>query len=227
LFTELKKLIADDASDLHLSFPEIMGPEEGIEIGYFGFGNPGRKPPHSDLSIEDYVAALHDANFSGTIEEVKSGHEIRVVKDGVGDKGHRRKVYDCFVLEVEIDKSIYVLFGGDWYEVDKHYRDEIDGYFTSLLAKPIVASTTAANEREFIDEIGAPANHLILDQVKITPIGTARANIEPCDILSKSSQFIHLKDGHGSAPVAKRCGPSFGTGPPPEGRDVRGRERRR
>lgn len=43
LFAELKKLIAGKASDFHLSFPEIMGPEEGIEIAYLRIRQPGPK----------------------------------------------------------------------------------------------------------------------------------------------------------------------------------------
>jgi uncharacterized protein (TIGR04141 family) len=45
--------------------------------------------------------------------------------------------------------------------------------------------------------------HLLnLDQVKLNPTGMSGANLEPCDFFSSEKQFIHLKDGHGSAPIS-------------------------
>jgi uncharacterized protein (TIGR04141 family) len=180
-----------------------MAPDEGVEIAYFGFGTSGKKKAYPDLSVEDYAAGLREAGFTGTIEDVKR-HEVRVIKDGAGDKHRRDKVYDCFVHEATDKGKIYVLFGGEWFLVSKEYRDEIETDYRKLLvAHPIVASTRAKDEPAFIDELGeTSANHLILDRVRITPLGTTLANIEPCDILTKSKQFIHLKDGHGSAPIS-------------------------
>jgi len=42
-----------------------------------------------------------------------------------------------------------------------------------------------------------------MDQVKLNPAGMGGASsLEPCDFLSNDKQFIHLKDGHGSAPIS-------------------------
>ncbi len=38
--------------------------------------------------------------------------------------------------------------------------------------------------------------------MKASPAGAAGANLEPCDFLSRNKEFIHLKDGHGSAPIS-------------------------
>ena len=38
--------------------------------------------------------------------------------------------------------------------------------------------------------------------MKLAPTGMPGANLEPCDFLSRGKQFIHLKDGHGSAPIS-------------------------
>jgi uncharacterized protein (TIGR04141 family) len=37
---------------------------------------------------------------------------------------------------------------------------------------------------------------------KLNPEGMPGANLEPCDFLSANKQFIHLKDGHSSAPIS-------------------------
>jgi uncharacterized protein (TIGR04141 family) len=204
VFAELGKLVAGQGSDLHLSFPEVMSPDEGTEIAYFGFGTAGKKKVYPDLAIDDYAVTLREAKFAGTIGDIKGGHEVRVMKDGAGDKHRRDKVYDCFVYEATLSGKIYVLFGGEWYVVSKEYRDEVEADFNKLLVpSPIAAFTQAKDEPAFIAELGgASADYLILDRVRITPVGTTRANIEPCDILTKKNQFVHLKDGHGSDPIS-------------------------
>jgi uncharacterized protein (TIGR04141 family) len=65
-----------------------------------------------------------------------------------------------------------------------------------------VDSTRAPNERAFIAELDDHKHLLNLDQVKLNPQGMHRASLEPCDFLSTDRQFIHLKDGHGSAPIS-------------------------
>lgn len=63
-FAELKAMVDGRASDLHIALPDILSPEEGIEIGYFGVGlRSGRKATHGELAIEDYVGELRAGQF--------------------------------------------------------------------------------------------------------------------------------------------------------------------
>jgi uncharacterized protein (TIGR04141 family) len=109
-FAELKAMAIGGVSDLHIALPDILDPNEGLEIGYYGLGlKPGAKVAHTQLAIEDYVDELK----AGQIDEIsdmaalRASHEVRVIVDGEGDKKRKRKIYDCFVLEVELDGSIY------------------------------------------------------------------------------------------------------------------------
>jgi uncharacterized protein (TIGR04141 family) len=205
-FAELRNVVNGGPSDLHIALPDILDPEEGIEIGYYGLGlRSGTKLAHSQLAIEDYVAELK----AGHIEEIRDmaalrgSHEVRVIVDGEGDKKRKRKIYECLVFEVEHEGNVYVLFGGEWFAVDKAFHASVESGFRNLVsAKPFVPSTNKATEREFIDELGGRKNLLNLDQVKLSPAGMSGANLEPCDFLSTEKQFIHLKDGHASAPIS-------------------------
>lgn len=205
-FHELSELVQGKKSDLHIALPDIISPDESVEIGYFGIGlKSGQKQGFNQLAIEDYVAQLKAGKFD-EIEDMaalRSSHEVRVIVDGEGDKKQKRKLYDCFVLEIEHRGNIYVVFGGDWFAVDKAFHKSVESDFQKLVAKtPFVASTKSKSEREFIDELDGHQNLLNMDQVKLSPSGAPGANLEPCDFLSKSKQFIHLKDGHGSAPIS-------------------------
>jgi uncharacterized protein (TIGR04141 family) len=205
-FAELQTLVKGDASDLHIALPDILGPEEGLEIGYYGVGlKSGTKQTYSQVSIEDYVAEVQAGNI-GDIADMailRASHEIRMVVDGEGDKRRKRKVYDCFVYEVEHNGSVYVLYAGDWYAVEKAFHQNVEDRFSALVSPhPFVSTTKQTNERDFIAELDTNAHLLNLDQVKLSPAGAANANLEPCDFLSKHKQFIHLKDGHSSAPIS-------------------------
>jgi uncharacterized protein (TIGR04141 family) len=204
-FDELKTLVGGGASDLHLAIPDILAPEEDLEIGYFGIGLPsGRKAAFGELAVEDYVAELQRGSFSSiaSMAEVRASHEICVVKDGHADREHRRKLYSCFVFEASQGNQTYVLFDGQWYLVDNVFHAEVEKAYSNLIAPAFVTSTKAKNEREFIAELLADASLLCLDQTRANPTNVKGANLEPCDFLSTSRQLIHLKDGHGSSPLS-------------------------
>jgi uncharacterized protein (TIGR04141 family) len=204
-FAELQELVQGNASDLHIALPDILSPEEALEIGYYGIGlKSGTKQTYSHVSIEDYVAELQAGNIGeiADMDTLRASHEIRVVVDGEGDKRRKRKIYDCFVYEVEHNGSVYVLYAGDWYAVDKAFHQSVEDRSALVSQHPFVASTTQTNERNFIAELDSRAHLLNLDQIKLSPTGSAKANLEPCDFLSIHKQFIHLKDGHSSAPIS-------------------------
>lgn len=205
-FAELQSLVAGNTSDLHLALPDVLSPEKGYEIGYFGVGlKPGSKQAFGELAIEDYVAELRAGNVGAIADmpTLKAGHEIRVVKDGESDKTHKRKLYDCFVYELDDSGKTYILFGGDWFQIDGQFHKVVEAGFTNLVTgNPLRASTAASTEQDLIAELNADPDLLKLDRAKVSPAGMKGANFEPCDFFSRTKQFIHLKDGHSSQPIS-------------------------
>ncbi|MFJ3376491.1 DUF6119 family protein [Pseudomonas sp. NPDC086112] len=206
VYNELVELLDGRASDLHIALPDIIGPEDGYEIGYFGVGlKSGKKDVFLEVSIEDYIGQIQAGRPSelSSMDVIKHGHEIRVVINGEGDRRQKRKIYDCFVYEVVLNGNTYVLFGGDWYLIDGGFYHAVEAEFRRLVSlAPFVASTYSKNERDFIAELDADVNLLNLDQVKLSPLGATNSNLEPCDFLCRTKRFIHLKDGHSSAPIS-------------------------
>ncbi|WP_181169550.1 DUF6119 family protein [Mesorhizobium sp. B2-4-4] len=205
VFAEVQALVKGQPSDLHITLPEIIDPEESRDFGYFGAGfNSGAKTAYGELAIEDYIRELVAGRPSdvGSMAELKASHEIRVVVDGQGDKKKHRRLYDCFVYEAVHEKKNYVLFSGEWYCIEDKFFADVEKDYQALLAAPVRASTTAINEQDLIAELDKDPDLLNLDKVKASPSGAAGANLEPCDFLSRKKELIHLKDGHGSAPIS-------------------------
>jgi uncharacterized protein (TIGR04141 family) len=205
-FAELSALVSGRDSDLHLALPDIIGPEDGYDIGYFGAGlKSGTKHAFGEIAVEDYVAQLKAGKFSdiSNMADLKSTHEVRVVKDGEGDKRQKRKLYDCLVYEHSQGGATYVLFGGDWFQIENNFHALVEKGFKNLVSStPFRAKTKSKNERDFITELDTDKDLLNLDQVKLNPVAVKGANLEPCDFFSRKKQFIHLKDGHSSAPIS-------------------------
>lgn len=205
VFDELSSLVNGKPSDLHLSLPDVLNPDDAYDVAYFGAGlKPGSKQAFSELDIADYVAELRNGKFSSLdMVTLKTSHEVRAIVNGQADRAHKQRVYNCFVLEAEKDNHVFVLFDGSWFQVDREFHTSVETDFAKMVAKKsFVASTTARTERDFIVALNSDIDLLNLDQVKLSPAGANGANLEPCDFLSRRKQFIHLKDGHDSAPIS-------------------------
>lgn len=205
-FAELAGAVQGSApSDLHLAIPDILAPESSFEVEYFGTGmKSGIKQRHSELTINDYVSELRKGDFAKITDmaALRASHEVRVADEGDETKQNKRKVYNCFVLEVTLQKKHYVLFDAQWFFIDDKYFDSIEATYNSLKKPSFLAATTAKNEQELIADLKKDALYLCLDQTRSAPKGAPTAALEACDFLSRSKQLIHLKDGHGSAPLS-------------------------
>jgi uncharacterized protein (TIGR04141 family) len=74
-FAELQELVKGNASDLHIALPDILSPEESVEVGYFGIGlKSGRKQAYTQIAIEDYVEELK----AGQIADIADMAQLRL-----------------------------------------------------------------------------------------------------------------------------------------------------
>lgn len=200
----IQTLRSGNASDLHMAPPEIVDYTEGSELHYNGFGSHGTT--FYSLSIEDYIAELERCEFDGEFDKIKEVHRVSAKSDGQEKFSEKWRVYDCFVFETSLGqgaaKQHYVLFAGDWYCVEKGFKERVEAFFEGIEKVSIIGATECRNEKELIADLVANRQDLLkLDEEKINPGGMKYANLEPCDFFSKDRQFIHLKDGHSSGPI--------------------------
>lgn len=205
LFQAITALRAGKQAEIHMAPPEIVNYTEGSELHYNGFGSHGKS--FYSLSIEDYVSELERCEFEKGIAEIKQNHHIKAKGEGQETFAEKWRVYDCLVFETRLGsgsrRTDYVLFAGDWYRIDRKFKNNVEKFFDSIPKTEIIGKTAFLNEQELIADIEATrADLLKLDQTKINPGGVRYANLEPCDFFSEEKQFIHLKDGHSSGPIS-------------------------
>lgn len=205
LFLAIGSMRAGNHSDLHIAPPEIVNYTEGSQLHYNGFGSHGTN--FCSLSIEDYVSELQRCGFGGDIAEIREKHRVKAKGDGEEEFSEKWRVYDCFVFETTLGagatQNHYVLFAGNWFRVEKKFKENVEAFFDGITKVSIIGKTACRNEEELIEHIdGSRADLLKLDRQKINPSGVRYANLEPCDFFSNDRQFIHLKDGHSSGPIS-------------------------
>ncbi len=205
LFRQLTAVRAGQDSELHLAPPEIVDYTDGMLLHYNGFGSHGVE--FTSLSIFDYARELNRAAFDGGIDDVKARHRVASQVPGSDAFAKRWSVYDCFVTEISLGtgnaNKYYVLFGGDWYEINRDFRRKVNEAFEAVPKRDLIGPTQCVNERELLAELERTRDDmLLLDQTRINPDGENNANLEPCDFFMENLTFIHLKDGHASTSMS-------------------------
>lgn len=204
-FAELSVLVSGQASDLHLSIPDILDPGLSLDVTYVGAKlNSGRKRIYAGVEIADYVEQLKLGKFAKlTLDDWRATHAIRFAEAGSGNPDKQHKLRECLVWEVNHKKVTYVLFGGEWFAIDDKFYVEIENDFRRLIpSKVIVSSTKATNEQQLLVELDKRPDLLLMDKTKSNPTGANKASIEFCDFFSLDRQLIHLKDGHASTSIS-------------------------
>lgn len=204
-FAELGALVSGQASDLHLSIPDILDPSRSLDVTYVGAKlKSGHKRVYAGVNVADYVEQLKLGTFSRlTLDDWRTTHAIKFAETGSADPDKHHKVRDCVVWEAVHNQVTYVLFGGEWFAIDDKFYVEIEKDFRRLIpSNVIVASTKATNEQKLLTELEKRPELLLMDKTKSNPTGAPTANIELCDFFSLDRQLIHLKDGHASSSIS-------------------------
>ena len=205
LFAAISSLRSGKDSDLHLCPPEVVNYTDGCQLHYNGFGSHGSE--FTSLSINDYVGELERCAFEGSMEDIRKTHKVCAKSKDRQVFAERWRIYDCFVLEASLgsgkSQKHYVLFAGNWYEIDRAFKDRVESFFEAIDRVDLIGKTGARNEEDLISRLEADRGDLLrLDGQRVNPDGLKNANLEPCDFLSKDKEFIHLKDGHSSSPIS-------------------------
>ncbi|EGQ8047864.1 hypothetical protein HAR85_004706 [Vibrio parahaemolyticus] len=123
------------------------------------------------------------------------------------------KVYNCMYFEIKENSKTYILFSGDWYEIESSFISIIDGILAKIkpcaLSFPEVFTWTGTDSKNRVvekiesegdyNERAAQLNgYYVLDK-KLVKSDRTTTSIELCDLLTPSKQFIHVKHRKGGS----------------------------
>jgi uncharacterized protein (TIGR04141 family) len=185
----LQALKDRELTQMHLAIPETVDWQEVAGVRFSVKRKAHELSPDPRISV---YRNLRDRDAL-TIKRLKADKvEAMSAVDDEELHGHWR-IYDCIVFETEYIGHLYVLSGGDWYRINKSYRDKIEGLVRDLpeLDIGLPSADTGTDEAEYNAAAANAIGALTVDRKLIGVGGLDR--IELCDILTKEGVYIHVK----------------------------------
>jgi len=188
-----KQLLAafnDDAVELVLSVPDIIDHATSFRVKYSGAGRTDKS--YDDVYISHYREYLNDRQQANdvTINTFKR-HQLNI-QDENGQTRESYSVFKCFLFDCDLDSLHYHLCEGEWYCVDGDYLEKIKNSIDSSFAEyDILNECNDKLENYYNNTIAKNHSDVIcLDKKNIAPDG--QTQVEPCDLLRKKDDHIHL-----------------------------------
>jgi uncharacterized protein (TIGR04141 family) len=182
-------LKAEDMTNMHLAIPEAVDWQQiaGVRFSLKRNAPPPTPDPRISAYRELRKAEKIDLKRLKTdkVEAISAVDENEIVD--------RWSVYNCLVFETEIEGKLYILSGGDWYQIDKNYRDKVQSYVEKIpkLELDLPGADREKSEAAFNEDAAAVLGGLCLDGNLVGVGGVDR--VEICDILTKDGHFLHVK----------------------------------
>jgi uncharacterized protein (TIGR04141 family) len=185
----IEALKAEDMTNMHLAIPEAVDWQQ-IDGVRFSLKRHA-PPPTPDPRISAY-RKLRDASKIN-LDRLKADKVEAISAVDENEIVGKWSVYNCLVFETEIGGKLYILSGGDWYQVDKDYRDKVQSYVAKIprLTLDLPEADLEKTEAEFNEAAAAKLKGVCLDGKLVGVGGVDR--IEICDVLTRDGDFIHVK----------------------------------
>ncbi|MGT2618520.1 TIGR04141 family sporadically distributed protein [Photobacterium damselae] len=188
-----------NAANLAITAPEVISWDKVIGFSFTHF----RNTIYPTLDIDDYFNCLDSDRL--TLSALKS-HKLYVHQDNTSEVNY--SLYKSFYFEVIDRNSIYILFSGDWFEVDNDYiellNEQLDLIDISSLDFPTVhiwshdGKNKIESEGSYNERTALLRSYYLLDK-KTIKSRTTTSPIELCDLLTDEKQFIHVKHKKGGS----------------------------
>jgi uncharacterized protein (TIGR04141 family) len=182
-------LKAKDMTNMHLAIPEAV---DWQQISGVRFSIGKRK---QEATPDPRISVYRELRDADKIEMKRlTGDKIEAIsavdENQILDKW---RVYDCLVFETEASGKVYILSGGDWYRIDKDFRDRVETYVRAIPEFDVALPDANKDEDEetYNQAAAAKLGGICLDGKLVGVGGVDRAEI--CDVLTKDGRFIHSK----------------------------------
>jgi uncharacterized protein (TIGR04141 family) len=186
----IEALATRDIDDVHLAVPETL---DWLDIDGFRYqADREIDAVDNDPRISAYLGPPdEDDDKEIDLEQLKADRliAIRASDEGIANTW---PIYRCLVYQVELDESLFVLSAGDWFRVDKDYRDRVEAEVDALQRREdLPAAHLGTDEDTYNKEAATEIDALCLDKKLIYDGGPDK--MEVCDLLTREGGFIHVK----------------------------------
>ncbi|WP_345871475.1 TIGR04141 family sporadically distributed protein [Shewanella algae] len=139
---------------------------------------------------------------------IESIRRDRLYITDIHDNEFGHSIYNCMYFELDGGDTKNVIFGGNWYEIDKSFMGGIDATLALIDLSDIAFPGVEIWEEDEMNKIEAEgdynqrvADHLgchLLDK-RLVKCSKTTSPIELCDLLTNEKQLIHVKHRKGGS----------------------------
>lgn len=139
---------------------------------------------------------------------VESIRRDRLYITDIHDNEFAHSLYDCLYFELDGINSKKIIFGGNWYEIDKSFMSGIDATLALIKVSDIPfpcievweegEKKKIEAEGDYNERVAVSLDCYLLDK-KLVKCSKTTSPIELCDLLTKDKKLIHVKHRKGGS----------------------------
>lgn len=139
---------------------------------------------------------------------VESIRRDRLYITDIHDNEFAHSLYECLYFELDGRNSKKVIFGGNWYEIDKSFMNGIDATLALIELSDIPFPSIEVwdegekkkieAEGDYNERVAVSLDCYLLDK-KLVKCSKTTSPIELCDLLTKDKKLIHVKHRKGGS----------------------------
>ncbi len=126
------------------------------------------------------------------------------IKYGDDDEMHGYNIWRFLNYQTELNGDLYVFTLSNWYRVSKTFAEEIIEFVSQIKESdiPFIDCEFGIDEREYNQRLAASKPFYRLLDRDLVRSDLSRSEIEVCDVISESMEFIHIKFRSSSATLS-------------------------
>ncbi|WP_342376836.1 TIGR04141 family sporadically distributed protein [Myxococcus stipitatus] len=187
--TLLETIRSKKHDDLHLAPPDIIDWRESPGLS---FSTEDELSPRYELLMEEYLRTVDEEELS--LARLKKDM-VRLHLSNSDVPLSKWSVFDTIVFETELDGKVYVLSGGEWFQLDKGFADGVKAKLGRIPASTLVLppAGSAQHENDYNSQVAKTSKNYALMDRKNAFVDESKTAIEACDLFTTDSQFVHVK----------------------------------
>lgn len=188
---------------MHLAPADIV---EWEKIEWFSYTGSGSRSIITcpDLVLSDYLSLLGPQKVSEATSLSLRRHQVQVKFTNAPSPEHLFSVYECIVWQTQHNQRQFALMDGRWFEIEESFATRVTDLARSLTQAGhfLIAASTGQTEEDYNAAVAAQLpSHALLDQ-KMIRTANMISDVECCDLLSSTGQFVHIKKRNVSATLS-------------------------
>jgi uncharacterized protein (TIGR04141 family) len=188
----LKKVREGDGDRLWLAVPDFV---DWASVG-FRYSTASYEP-YPDLHLTDFLDRVRVDLDKLEIQ----GRRVYCVDTATGQEKDSWPLMKCIYCELVISGDTFVLSNGDWYQIQAAFVGLVDRAINPLLEPSSLPDYLKRDKDEagYNKRVAKEKGYFKFDRRNVSHGGRRGDQIEPCDLLTKQRQLIHVKRYAGSS----------------------------